>query len=101
MIDRVACTIATAMSSTEEESDINLSSNTTSGDSDSDVDSNIPRHNTREPWFTVVNQTLSILQDCLILLRVVDPLTSRQAAHLLITSIDLSMKKTKVYLILL
>ena len=42
------------MSSTEEESDINLSSNTTSGDSDSDVDSDIPRHNTREPWFTVV-----------------------------------------------
>ena len=54
MIDRVACTIATAMSSTEDESDINLSSNTTSGDSDSDVDSNIPRHNTRGPWFTVV-----------------------------------------------
>ena len=54
MIDIVACTIATAMSSTEDESDINLSSNTASGDSDSDVDSDIPRHNTKAPWFTVV-----------------------------------------------
>jgi hypothetical protein len=69
-------------------------------DSDSDVDSDIPRHSTRGPWFTVTSvqgQTLSVLQNYLILLRVVDPLTSRQSAHLLIISIDLSMKKTKVY----
>ena len=43
MIDRDACTIATAMSSTEDESDINLSPNTASGDSDSNIDSDIPR----------------------------------------------------------
>ena len=55
MIDRVACTIATAMSSTEDESDINLFLNTASGDSNSDVDSVIPRHKTRGPWFTVVD----------------------------------------------
>jgi hypothetical protein len=56
MIYRVACTIAPAMSSTEDRSEINMSPNTAVGDSDSDVDSDIPRHNTRGPWFTVVER---------------------------------------------
>ena len=78
---------------TEEQSDINLSFdiNSASGDSDSDVDFDIPRHNTRGPWFTVVEPSSFNIANC-------GPVDFEENCT---PFVDLSMKKTKVYLILL